>query len=168
MPSHLRLHVQGEGILHDIYRSLVGQFDPSAMDGIEFQTDPCLPNPSIPNYHMYKVIGWYPEHLSAIALFLALHCACYLLTYFAFIYTASIYAVCLLTVILQSYVRRTRHLVAGYYYPRRRKERAVWLYNHILRRRGNFLKFMRRQLRRRQDTNEAIEEVSLVTRLAST
>ena len=35
-----------------------------------------------------------------------------------------------------------RHYVAEKFYPERVRPRAVWLFNHILRRRGPFMKFI--------------------------
>jgi hypothetical protein len=51
-----------------------------------------------------------------------------------------------------------------YYYPIRARQRSVWLYNHILRCRGNFLKYARRQLRRKfgKSKDGVIEEVSVM------
>jgi len=45
-------------------------------------------------------------------------------------------------VIFDTYFLRTRHYFAEKFYPERVRPRAVWLYNHILRRRGPFLKFI--------------------------
>ena len=53
----------------------------------------------------------------------------------------------------------------SYYYPDRAKERAVWLYNHILRSRGSFLRFARRQLRKNYKNEEPVEKVTLKQRL---
>ncbi len=56
------MHVQGEGVLADVYRALITQFDP--VDKINLQlidTTPCLPNPSTPDYETYKTIGKLPN-----------------------------------------------------------------------------------------------------------
>jgi len=45
-------------------------------------------------------------------------------------------------VVFDTYFLRTRHYFAEMFYPDRVRPRAVWLYNHILRRRGPFLKFI--------------------------
>lgn len=44
-----------------------------------------------------------------------------------------------------------------YYYPLRARERAVWLYNHILRNRTTFLKFIRRQLKKQFGSKNATD-----------
>ena len=43
-------------------------------------------------------------------------------------------------VIFDTYFLRARHYFAGKFYPERVRPRAVWLYNHIMRRRGGILK----------------------------
>ncbi|XP_073990974.1 uncharacterized protein isoform X2 [Rhodnius prolixus] len=72
--------------------------------------------------------------------------------------------------ILEPYGLRLRHYVMSYYYPQIARQRAVWLYNHILRSRGSFIKFARRQLRRKFNKGvaaygEGIEKVGLMDRL---
>ncbi|XP_013388561.1 DC-STAMP domain-containing protein 2 isoform X2 [Lingula anatina] len=78
-----------------------------------------------------------------------------------------IWATCILLVLLEAYGLRLRHVIVGCYYEKREKERAIWLYNHILQQRGGFLKFLRRQLRRKYEKEEAIEKISIRSRLAS-
>lgn len=51
------MHVQGEGILSDIYRAMITQFDPVQGQQISIDTTPCLPNPSPPDYDTYIMIG---------------------------------------------------------------------------------------------------------------
>jgi len=53
-----------------------------------------------------------------------------------------ILAIDLFLVVFDTYFLRSRHYFAGKFYPDRVRPRAVWLYNHILRRRGPFLKFV--------------------------
>ncbi|XP_026673212.1 DC-STAMP domain-containing protein 2-like [Ceratina calcarata] len=67
----------------------------------------------------------------------------------------------------EPYGLRLRHIVMSQYYPDRAKQRAAWLYNHILRTRGSFLKFARRQLRRKFGLikSEKTEKVTLKERL---
>ena len=43
-------------------------------------------------------------------------------------------------VVFDTYFLRTRHYVAGKFYPERVRPRAVWLYNAIIRRRGPLMK----------------------------
>ncbi|XP_018322438.2 DC-STAMP domain-containing protein 2-like [Agrilus planipennis] len=66
-----------------------------------------------------------------------------------YIQIASCIVLCWILSILEPYGLRMRHCVMCYYHPLRAKERAVWLFNHILSARRSFLKFARRQLRRK-------------------
>ncbi|XP_037295750.1 uncharacterized protein LOC115449449 isoform X2 [Manduca sexta] len=50
--------------------------------------------------------------------------------------------------LFEPYGLRLRHVIMSHYRPERARERAVWLYNHILRTRGSFMKFARRKLHR--------------------
>ncbi|XP_076284740.1 uncharacterized protein LOC143211164 [Lasioglossum baleicum] len=74
---------------------------------------------------------------------------------------------CWMVAVFEPYGLRLRHVVLCQYYPDRAKQRATWLYNHIIRSRGNFLKFARRQLRRKFGLagGEKIEKVTLQDRL---
>ncbi len=77
----------------------------------------------------------------------------------------------LFLVVTEAYGLRLRHIIAGCYYPKRAQERSVWLYNQILRRRGGFLKFMRRKLRQHYKTDqeeENLEKISFLGRLSAT
>ncbi|CAL7950629.1 unnamed protein product [Xylocopa violacea] len=77
---------------------------------------------------------------------------------------------CWLMVFFEPYGLRLRHVVMCQYYPDRAKQRATWLYNHIIRSRGSFLKFARRQLRRKFGLSEGeeAEKVTLKERLWAT
>ncbi|XP_076544271.1 uncharacterized protein LOC143305224 [Osmia lignaria lignaria] len=77
---------------------------------------------------------------------------------------------CWLMAFLEPYGLRLRQVVMCQYYPDRAKQRAAWLYNHIIRSRGSFLKFARRQLRRKFGLaeGEKIERVTLKERLWAT
>ncbi|XP_046404104.1 DC-STAMP domain-containing protein 2-like, partial [Ischnura elegans] len=79
---------------------------------------------------------------------------------------------CWLLTIAEPYGQRIRVLVMDSYYPERAKVRAAWLYNQILRSRLTFLKFTRRQLRRKfygaKSGGENIERVTIRQRLAAT
>ena len=57
VPSHLRLHIEGEGVLSDMYRSLITQFDPIDNPPASMDSATCLPTPSKPNYDEYIKIG---------------------------------------------------------------------------------------------------------------
>ncbi|XP_043264952.1 DC-STAMP domain-containing protein 2-like [Colletes gigas] len=74
---------------------------------------------------------------------------------------------CWLIAVFEPYGLRLRHVVLCQYYPDRAKQRATWLYNHIIRSRGSFLKFARRQLRRKfgLGKGEAIEKITFKERL---
>ncbi|KAG5333498.1 DCST2 protein, partial [Acromyrmex charruanus] len=71
-------------------------------------------------------------------------------------------AFCWIMAIFEPYGLRLRHVVMCKYHPERAKQRAAWLYNHIIRSRGSFLKFARRQLRRKfgMVEGERIERVT--------
>ncbi|KZC07081.1 DC-STAMP domain-containing protein 2, partial [Dufourea novaeangliae] len=75
-----------------------------------------------------------------------------------------------LVAVFEPYGLRLRHVVLCQYYPDRAKQRAAWLYNHIIRSRGSFLKFARRQLRRKFGLagGQTIEKVTLQDRLWAT
>lgn len=49
---------------------------------------------------------------------------------------AGLFTLCFLLVLTEAYLLRLRHIICGYYYPERERERIAWLYTHILRRRG--------------------------------
>ena len=51
------MHVQGEGVLSDIFRALVTQFDPIEKSEMSIDTRPCLPNPRTPDYVTFETIG---------------------------------------------------------------------------------------------------------------
>ncbi|XP_068625387.1 uncharacterized protein [Battus philenor] len=48
--------------------------------------------------------------------------------------------------LFEPYGLRLSHVIMGHYRPERAKARAFWLYNHILRSRGGFMKYARRKL----------------------
>lgn len=61
---------------------------------------------------------------------------------------------CWILVIFEPYFLRIRHLVMQRHYPQRTTQRAVWLYNRILRKRMNLVKLWRHQLRKRYLKND--------------
>lgn len=67
---------------------------------------------------------------------------------------------CWILLIFEPYGLRLRQIVMNSYYPVRARERALWLYNNILRKRSNFFKIARRQARRKflKDKSGVIEE----------
>lgn len=54
---------------------------------------------------------------------------------------------CWILVIFEPYFLRIRHWVMQRHYPQRTTQRAIWLYNRILRKRMNFVKLWRHELR---------------------
>lgn len=156
-PSVVTIHVSGEGYLSDLYRSIVKAFTPQGKDS-EIDTMMCLPAPVTPDLDKYTQI-------------ITLIIFCWLMAF------------------LEPYGLRLRQVVMCQYYPDRAKQRAAWLYNHIIRywyplrvrnahyrlanetrSRGSFLKFARRQLRRKFGLaeGEKIERVTLKERLWAT
>ncbi|XP_063977783.1 uncharacterized protein LOC135162827 isoform X1 [Diachasmimorpha longicaudata] len=79
----------------------------------------------------------------------------------------SLILICWIMTIFEPYGLRLRQVVMGYYHPERAKQRAVWLYNHIIRSRGGFIKFARRQLRRKFGMNgdKNIEKITFKERI---
>ncbi|XP_067203088.1 trichohyalin-like isoform X1 [Linepithema humile] len=75
---------------------------------------------------------------------------------------ATLIVFCWIMAIFEPYGLRLRHVVMCKYHPERARQRAAWLYNHIIRSRGSFLKFARRQLRRKfgMTEGERIEKVT--------
>ncbi|XP_043241962.1 DC-STAMP domain-containing protein 2-like [Amphibalanus amphitrite] len=62
---------------------------------------------------------------------------------------------------------RLRHIACGWYYPERARKRALWLYNAILKRRGGFISFVQRTLRRKQLVDPNMDVVGrILERLA--
>ncbi|KAK2576099.1 hypothetical protein KPH14_007434 [Odynerus spinipes] len=78
----------------------------------------------------------------------------------------SLIAFCWIMVVFEPYSLRLRTIVMCQYHPDRAKQRAAWLYNHIMRSRGSFVKFARRQLRRKFGINnkEQMERITLKQR----
>ncbi|XP_071826077.1 DC-STAMP domain-containing protein 2-like isoform X2 [Apostichopus japonicus] len=77
-----------------------------------------------------------------------------------------IFCLCLLFIVTEAYGLRIRRIVAAYYYPHREQERAVWLYNNILRKRGTFTEFLWKRLKQ-IPSNDNAEVVSFKSRLAA-
>lgn len=78
-----------------------------------------------------------------------------------------LFLACFLMTVFQAYGLRLRHIIAACYYPKREQSRAIWLYNHILNNRGGFLKFARRQMKRKSGTLREVEKISIRSRLTS-
>lgn len=58
-------------------------------------------------------------------------------------------------------------MICGLVYPKREKERGVWLFNHILKLRGGFMKYKRRKARQQFSNRKNLEEASMVGKLAA-
>lgn len=52
----LGIHVEGEGLLADLYRSMVNAFRPLGVK-TEIDTTPCLPDPTPPDFRCYIYLG---------------------------------------------------------------------------------------------------------------
>ena len=58
VPAHTKLHVAGSGPMADMYRSVVGMFDPmSETSKSKADVTPCVPHPSEPDWDVYRLIG---------------------------------------------------------------------------------------------------------------
>ncbi|XP_046414178.1 DC-STAMP domain-containing protein 2-like [Neodiprion virginianus] len=81
----------------------------------------------------------------------------------------SLIFLCWIMAVFEPYGLRLRHVVMCYYHPDRARQRAVWLYNHIIRSRGSFMKYARRQLRRKFTKSDKMktERVTLRERLVA-
>ncbi|XP_060563449.1 DC-STAMP domain-containing protein 2-like isoform X2 [Ruditapes philippinarum] len=137
VPAHTKLHVAGTGPMADMYRSVVGMFDPIS-DTSKSKTDvtPCVPHPSEPDWDLYRLI--------------------------AFIYFA-----CLILTITEAYGLRLRHLIMGCYFPQRERKRAIWLFNHILKTRGGILANARDNMKKNKKGGVYAKHISLKGRLAA-
>lgn len=151
------INVSGDGYLAELYKSIVKAFTPHGKEA-EINTMLCLPDPVSPNLDKYTQI-------------VVMIIFCWLIAMF------------------EPYGLRLRQVVMCQYYPDRAKQRATWLYNYIIRytkfsfffrafdlspflyatrSRGSFLKFARRQLRRKfglSREGEKVEKVTLKERL---
>ncbi|XP_066270347.1 DC-STAMP domain-containing protein 2-like [Branchiostoma lanceolatum] len=74
-----------------------------------------------------------------------------------------IYGACLFTVFFEAYGLRLRRATCASYFPERERERIVWLYNHMLKRRGGLVATLRKWVLRKgieKMAEEADQEVS--------
>ena len=74
---------------------------------------------------------------------------------------------CLVTTLIESYTLRIRHVACDYYLPDRGDQRAGWLYNTILARRGDMAHFLQDQFKARLGF-KGIERVTFMERLIAT
>lgn len=82
-----------------------------------------------------------------------------MITIFLYV-SVSLLALSWILAIFEPYGLRMRHKIMCYYHPTRAKQRSIWLYNHIIRSRSSFLKFARRQLRRKVMGDKGIAKVT--------
>ncbi|KAK5647195.1 hypothetical protein RI129_002087 [Pyrocoelia pectoralis] len=80
--------------------------------------------------------------------------------YDRYIQIASLVLLCWILTFFEPYGLRLRHSVMCYYHPTRARQRSIWLYNHIMRSRSSFLKFARRQLRRKVIGSQEITKIT--------
>ncbi|XP_017783011.1 PREDICTED: DC-STAMP domain-containing protein 2-like [Nicrophorus vespilloides] len=80
--------------------------------------------------------------------------------YDRYIQIASLLVLCWFLALFEPYGLRFRHSVMCFYHPQRARERSIWLYNNILRSRSSFLKFARRQLRRKVKGDKRITKIT--------
>ncbi|XP_063953393.1 DC-STAMP domain-containing protein 2-like [Lytechinus pictus] len=85
---------------------------------------------------------------------------------FSYYQIGGIFLVCLLLVLTESYGRRLRRVAAAYYYPEREKLRVVWLYNHIMRKRGGLVEALKMKFQR-QGPDKTQEDIGFRSKLAS-
>lgn len=75
---------------------------------------------------------------------------------------------CWILLFFEPFGLRLRQIVMNSYYPNRSNERAVWLYNYILRKRETFVKIARRQARKQflkdKTENDKVEDFMDVVR----
>ncbi|KAJ8924160.1 hypothetical protein NQ315_006944 [Exocentrus adspersus] len=151
-PNMPTVHIAGNGFLADLLRSIVNAFQPVGIK-LEIDTVPCLPTPIPPNYDRYVQIGTKPKTLSLPVLKTKV--------------SATVMFLCWVLTLLEPYGLRLRHMVMCYYHPTRAKQRSIWLYNHIMRSRNSFLKFARRQLRRKVLGDGSIAKITCKEYLAA-
>ncbi|KAL8604455.1 hypothetical protein ACOMHN_042284 [Nucella lapillus] len=77
-----------------------------------------------------------------------------------------LFLICLILAIFEAYGLRLRRAVAACYYPKRERQRAVWLYNQILFKRVSFFRFASRQIRRQVKDDKEIQRMSIKGRIA--
>ena len=74
---------------------------------------------------------------------------------------------CFVTVVIEAYTLRIRHVVCDFFYPDISDKRTRFLYNELLQSRGSFASFFLKQFKARVGSMSGIEKVSLIDRLTS-
>ncbi|XP_022083541.1 DC-STAMP domain-containing protein 2-like [Acanthaster planci] len=77
----------------------------------------------------------------------------------------AIFIISLFLIMFEAYGLRLRRLIMSRHYPERERVRAVWLYNQILRRRGSFKKFLKRN--KKTDNSQGTRDYGFASHLAS-
>ena len=92
----------------------------------------------------------------------------YKLLIFTFIFViGTIYLLCLILTIVEPYGLRLRHMIMGCYFPKRERQRAVWLYNHIVKCRGGIVDRAKKRMQKSQFGSVNVQHVSLMGQLAA-
>lgn len=84
-----------------------------------------------------------------------------------FFFVGFVLLLCWILALFEPYGLRMRQSVMSYYNPIRARERAIWLFNDILKKRQNFLKFARRQLRRKVIRDDSVSKIGFMEWLRS-
>ncbi|KAL4235200.1 DC-STAMP-like protein [Mactra antiquata] len=137
VPAHTKMHIDGNGPMSDMYKSVIGMFDPLT-DTTKSKVDvaPCVPHPTKPDWGVYRVIG-------------------------------AIYVLCLILTIGEAYGLRLRHVIMACYFQKRERARAIWLFNHILKTRGGILENARETMKKNKMGQVDTQHISLKGRLAA-
>uniref|UniRef100_UPI00358E1DA3 E3 ubiquitin-protein ligase DCST1-like n=1 Tax=Myxine glutinosa TaxID=7769 RepID=UPI00358E1DA3 len=75
------------------------------------------------------------------------------------VYILVVYVILLVGTFIQAYILRIRRVIAGFYYPKREKQRIIYMYNDFMRRRLSFLKIQKRKIMLRAKENKVMGHV---------
>ncbi|XP_064471349.1 DC-STAMP domain-containing protein 2-like isoform X2 [Ornithodoros turicata] len=133
LPNQMKIRIEGEGPVADMYRAVADAVSPSdmtkaAVPAVDVQN--CLQRPYSPDMDMYYWIGL-------------------------------VYILGILLMLCQTYGLRLRHVVLGIFYPDQDRSRAAWLHSHLLALRTSWLTGLRRAIRRRFGDIEESREPGL-------
>ncbi|XP_064471351.1 DC-STAMP domain-containing protein 2-like isoform X4 [Ornithodoros turicata] len=133
VPNQMKIRIEGEGPVADMYRAVADAVSPSdmtkaAVPAVDVQN--CLQRPYSPDMDMYYWIGL-------------------------------VYILGILLMLCQTYGLRLRHVVLGIFYPDQDRSRAAWLHSHLLALRTSWLTGLRRAIRRRFGDIEESREPGL-------
>lgn len=65
-------------------------------------------------------------------------------------------------ILIEAYSQRLNHVICGYYYPKREKQRVLRLYNDTLKRRRGFFKYMRKKVQNKAREHQLAQELNIV------